>query len=135
MIQRIQSFWLLLASVCAFLTFKFPYYIGTDPKGIASSLNATSSVPLFIATLVVGLIAFFTIFLFKQRVLQLRFCALGILVEAVLMYLYYHEIQTYTAGAPTLWSILHSIILISFILAGRGINKDEKLIKGSSKLR
>ena len=136
MIQRIQSIWLLLASACAFASFKFPYYSGTNVKGLAPyELNATENFLLLITTGIVGILALFTIFLFKNRALQLRLCVSGILLEAILIFLYYREVKTFTEGTYSLTAILHSIIVLAFLLAARAINKDEKLVKDSDRLR
>lgn len=136
MIQRIQSLWLLLASACAFASFKFPYYSGTNAKGFSPyELNATENFLLLLTTAIVGALALFIIFCFKKRTLQLRLCVLGILLEAVLIFLYYREVKSFTQGTYSLTAILHSIIVIAFFLAARAINKDEKLIKDSDRLR
>jgi peptidoglycan/LPS O-acetylase OafA/YrhL len=136
MIQRIQSLWLLLASACAFASFKFPYYSGTNAKGLSPyELNATENFLLLFTTAIVGGLALFTIFLFKKRTLQLRLCVLGILLEAILIFLYYREVKTFTLGTYSLTAILHSIIVLAFVLAARAINKDEKLVKDSDRLR
>ncbi len=136
MIQRIQSLWLLLASACAFASFKFPYYSGTNAKGLSPyELNATENFLLLVTTAIAGGLALFTIFLFKKRTLQLRLCVLGILLEAILIFLYYREVKTFTLGTYSLTAILHSIIVLAFVLAARAINKDEKLVKDSDRLR
>ena len=136
MIQRIQSIWLLLASAAAFATLKFSYYTGTKAGDIASQkLIGTTAFPLMLTTIAVGVLALITIFLFKNRTLQLRLCFLGILLEAVLIFLYYREVQTFTTGTYSLTALLHSIIVIAFVLAARGITKDNKLVKGSDRLR
>ncbi len=136
MIQRIQSVWLLLAAACAFATFKFPYYTGTNVKGLSPyELTASENFLLMLTTAVVGGLAFFLIFLFKKRELQLRLCVLGILLEALLIFLYYREVQTFTKGTYALTAILHSVIVICFFLAARGIHKDQKMVKNSDRLR
>ena len=90
---------------------------------------------LLLATLAVGGLALFTIFLFKKRPLQLRLCVLGIFLEALLIFLYFREVNTFTKGTYSLTAILHGVIVFSFFLAARGIFKDEKLIKDSDRLR
>ncbi len=136
MIQRIQSLWLLLAAACAFAGFKFSYYTGTKAADTTLyQLNATSTLLLMITTIAVGVLALITIFLFKQRTLQLRLCFLGILLEAVLIFLYYRETTTFTQGTYSLTAILHSIIVLAFVLAARSINKDSKMVKDSDRLR
>lgn len=136
MIQRIQSVWLLLAAICVGLTVKLPYYSGTNAKGVASyELNATENFLLFSATIITGLLALLIIFFYKQRPLQLRLCVLGIALEALLIFLYYRQVSTFTLGTYSLWSILHAVSVIMFFLAAKAINKDEKLIKDSDRLR
>lgn len=136
MIQRIQSLWLLLASACAFAGYKFPYYSGTNQKGIAGyQLNATENFLLIAVTGIIGALALLLIFLFKNRTLQLRLCLLGIVLEALLIFLYYREVKTFSTGTLSLTSILQSVIIIAFFLAARAINKDEKMVKESDRLR
>jgi len=98
-------------------------------------LTASESFLLMLTTVVVGGLAFFTIFLFKKRQVQIWLCVLGIVLEAVLIFLYYREVQTFSKGTYSLTAILHSIIVISFFLAARGIVKDQRLVKESDRLR
>ena len=136
MIQRIQSVWLLLAAACAFAGFKFSHYTGTKINDTAHhELNATSTTLLMITTIAVGGLALVTIFLYKKRTLQLRLCVLGILLEAVLIFLYYRETTNFVQGTYSLTAILHSIIVLAFVLAAREINNDSKLLKESDRLR
>jgi len=136
MIQRIQSVWLLLAAACIALTVKLPYYSGTNAKAVASyELKATENFWLFGATIVTGLLALLIIFFYKKRPLQLRLCVLGIALEALLIFLYYREVITFSQGTYSLWAILHGLTVILFFLAARAINKDEKLIRNSDRLR
>ncbi len=136
MIQRIQSLWLLLASACAFAGFKFSYYSGNKLNDtLLHELKASDNFLLMITTIAVGGLALINIFLYKKRTLQLKLCLLGILLEAILIFLYYRETTTFTQGTYSLTAILHSIIVLAFVLAARGINKDSKLVKDSDRLR
>jgi Domain of unknown function (DUF4293) len=136
MIQRIQSIWLLLAAACAFAGFKFSFFTGNKATDtLLYELNATSALLLMITTVAVGGLALIIIFLFKNRKLQLRLCVLGILLEALLIFLYYRETTTFTQGTYSLTAILQGIIIIAFILAAIGINKDSKMVKDSDRLR
>ena len=136
MIQRMQSVWLLLAATCVALTVKLPYYSGTNAKGVASyELNATENFLLFGITIITALLALLIIFFFKKRPLQLRLCVLGIFLEALLIFLYYRQVATFTTGTYSLWAILHGLAVILFFLSARAINKDEQLIKDSDRLR
>lgn len=136
MIQRIQSIWLLLASACAFAGLKFSFYSGNklnDP--LLHQLNAGSTLLLMVTTIAVGGLAFITIFLFKQRSLQRWLCVLGILLQALLIFLYYRQTTTFTQGTYSLTAILQGIVLLALVLAIGGINKDSKIIKESDRLR
>ncbi len=136
MLQRIQTIWLLLASVCAFLTLKLPFYSGTNAKAIASyPLKGTETILLLSITIALGLLSLFTLFLFKNRVLQLRLCILGIIIEAILLFLYFKQVQTFTVGTYSLTVLLHGFIIVFLLLAARAINKDEKMVKSSDRLR
>ena len=137
MIQRIQTIWLLLAAVCVFLTLQFSTYFGTNKDLIPSSfLNGLDTLPLIFATLATGIVALVSIFLYKNRKQQLRFTLLGIVLQLVLMFLYYREIQTYVGkGNFSISAILHAAVLLFFILAAQGIRSDDKLIKDSNRLR
>ena len=136
MIQRIQSIWLLLAAACAFAGFKFSYYSGNKLNDtLLHELKASENFLLMLTTIAVGGLALINIFLFKKRTLQLRLCVLGILLEAVLIFLYYREVTTFSQGTYSLTSILHSVIVLAFVLAARGINKDSKILKESDRLR
>ena len=137
MIQRIQSIWLLLAAVCVFLTLKFSTYVGTNKDLIPSTfLNGIATLPLIFVTLAVGILTVITIFLYKNRKLQLRLTIIAVLVEAGLIFLYYKEIQTFIGkGTFSITAILHVAVIVFLILAARGISSDNKLIKDSNRLR
>jgi peptidoglycan/LPS O-acetylase OafA/YrhL len=136
MLQRIQTIWLLFASVCVFLTLKFSTYSGTTKDLIPSAfLTGTSTIPLIMVTLAVGIVSLITIFLYKNRKLQLRLTLLSILLEALLIFLYYNQIKTFTGGAISITALFHLGVIVFLILAARGISSDEKLIKDSNRLR
>ncbi len=137
MIQRIQSIWLLLASVLAFLTLKFSFYSGTHiTDSLYHQLNGTENLLLMTTTIALGVLTLVTIFLYKTRVIQLRLCIVGILLDVLLVFLYYKTIQAeYTRGDYAISAAAHVLIIISLILAAIGINKDQKIIKDSNRLR
>lgn len=144
MLQRIQTIWLLLAGIAAFLTLKLHFYSGLmtvdgNPAPVYTKLNGLSKpLWLLLLTVAIGLLAFISIGLYKTRVIQLRLCVLGIFLEALLIFAYYQTIKSkFVAGQGeySLTSLLHSLIILFFVLAARNINKDEKLIKESDRLR
>jgi hypothetical protein len=136
MIQRIQSVWLLLAAIAAILMFRLSYYSGTSIKyPVNHELNATENLLLMVLAATVSGLALIIIFLYKKRRLQLRLCVLGILLEALLIFLFTREVQEFATGTYSLTALLHGAVVLFYFLAARGISKDEKLIKESDRLR
>ncbi len=136
MIQRIQSVWFLIASVCAFLTLKLPFYVGTAKDHKTSyQLIGTENIYLMLLTISIGILAFAIIFLFKKRKLQVRLSVLGIMLELLLIFLYYLETRSYVDGTYALSSLLHSCVIFFFFMALRGIGRDINVIKESNRLR
>ena len=138
MLQRIQSIWLFLAAACAFISLKVPFYSGTNKAGLSSyKLMGVENFYLMLLTIAIGVVALIAIFIYSDRKLQLRICILGILLECLLIFLYYKETTRYVAGSGTLslTSIFQFLILVFFFLAARGINNDNKIIKDSNRLR
>jgi len=138
MLQRIQSVWLLLVSIFDAVTFRFPFFRGdwlkdTIPTDI--DLNARTTLWLTVLTVLTGVLAFVTIFLFDNRKLQLKLCYLGIFLTAVLLTMYFIELSNFNSGTVALWCIFYFAMLIFYILAAKGIWKDQKLIKSMDRLR
>ena len=138
MIQRIQSVWLLLASIFDAITFRFPFYIGdwkNDTVQATIDLDAKLTTPLTILTILTGVLAFVTIFLFNNRKLQLRLTYAGMLLSVVLLVLYFLEIGNFYNGDMALWCLFYFAILLFYVLAARGIRNDQKLIRSLDRLR
>lgn len=136
MIQRIQSVWLLVASIIAFLTLKLSFYSGTYlPDNLYHQLNGTENLKLMIPTIGLGVLTLVTIFIFKNRVTQLWFSLAAIMLDLVIIFLYYQTVKDFTRGDYAITAALHIIIILALALAMRGINKDEKLIKESNRFR
>ena len=138
MLQRIQSVWLLLAAVFDAITFRFPFYSGDWIKDnflFVIDLNAKTTIWFSILTVINGIIAFITIFLYGNRRLQLRLVYLGTFLTAVLLTLYFLEIKNFIGGNIAIWVVFYFAILICYIFAANGILKDQKLIKSLDRLR
>ncbi|MEO7463561.1 MAG: DUF4293 family protein, partial [Ferruginibacter sp.] len=118
MLQRIQSIWLFLTAASAFASLKLPFYSGTNLNGIPSyELMGTENFPLMLLTIAIGVLALITIFLYGNRTLQLRLCYLGVLLEAVLIFLYYRETTHFAGGTYALTALLQGLNVLFFILA------------------
>lgn len=134
MLQRIQSIWLLLAAACAFLSFQFPFYTGVSADLIPTAVldGKSSGIPVILTTSAIGIIALVCIFLYKNRKLQLRLTVLCIALEALLIFLYYTQVKTFTTGTYALTALLQGCIVFFLFLAARGISHDEKIVKESN---
>jgi hypothetical protein len=141
MLQRIQSVWLLLAAIAAFLTIKLSFYSGNlvVPGQTASFhyLTATFNIWILIVTIAMVCIAAIDIFLYKNRKLQGRLAILGLLLSLLNIFLYLNAIHQFVEnqGSHTLTAIFVLVIPVLFFLAFRGIYKDQKLVKSLERLR
>jgi hypothetical protein len=137
MLQRIQTVWLALAGIASLLALKLPYYSGTQQADQPyHELNGISGgILILLLTLGIAVIAFVAIGLYKNRTTQLRLCVAGIVLEALLVFLYYRQVSGFVQGTFSLTSILQPVIILLFVMAARGISRDEKLVKESERLR
>ena len=138
MIQRIQSLWLLLSAAFSATTFRFPFYSGDWSKDQVIGtvdLNAQTTIWLTIITVITAAVAFINIFLFDNRKLQLKLTYLGIFLTLLLLVIYFLEVRYFDSGTVAFWIIFYFGILACFILAARGIWKDQKLIKSMDRFR
>ena len=138
MLQRIQSVWLLLAAGFDAITFKVPFYSGDwihDKFLAVVDLNAKTTNWLTILSVITGLVALATIFMFKNRKLQLRLCYLGLFLTLILLTGYFLLLDDFIGGSISIWCVFYFAILACFAFAARGIRKDEKLIRSMDRFR
>ena len=151
MIQRIQTVYLLIQIAVLSILFFVPYseIITTDgihaifmhnkiADGSTLILN-TFPVTILLATMI--LLAFFSIFLFKNRKLQIRFCVYNAVLSVgtlILFVFYIYQIKSnmeVTATSLKVWMAIPIASLFCSIQALRGIRKDEVLVKSYDRLR
>jgi Domain of unknown function (DUF4293) len=139
MIQRIQTVWLFLAAAAAFLTFKLAFFsgniIGDDKIKVFKHLTATSNLIILVLTVILGSLACVAIFLYKNRKLQLRMTFAALILSILIPVLYYLQAQKFAEGTYSITAIVSILIPIFLILASRGINRDQKLVKSLDRLR
>jgi ABC-type Na+ efflux pump permease subunit len=139
MIQRQQTLWLILVVTASILSFLFPFYsgnkIGDSNISTFDELTAGSSFFLLVLTGASVLISGISIFLYSDRKAQLKLMAGGILISIILIILYFVGIKKFQTGNFALTSVFVFFILIGYVMAARGIWKDEKLVKSLDKLR
>lgn len=135
MIQRVQSLWLLAASICGFATLKMPYYVGSIGTAPAEEFSAMSNILLLILTIAAAIVALVNIFLYNNRPLQLKIAFAGMGISLLNLVLYFVYTQKYDTGATALSAVFCYAVPVFFLMAIIGINKDEKLVKSVDRLR
>lgn len=143
MIQRIQTLWLLLASACLFASLKISFYAGNIvPAGELNTvvknftqLNGMYNILTNILTVTIGVLSIVAIFLYGNRKTQIKFILAAMLLELLLLFEYESCIKKFTEGNYTIGSFLQFLVMIFFILALRGIRKDQKIVAESDRLR
>ncbi|RGM44892.1 MULTISPECIES: DUF4293 domain-containing protein [Bacteroides] len=152
MIQRIQSVYLLLVTILLVVAICLPVgqYIGTDgvtthifkPLGVTLA-NGTfqSTWGLFGILLLSAIIAFCTIFLFRNRMLQVRMTIFSSLLLIgyyiaffVFMFMLKNDLDAMNFQLG--WALcLPVICIILNYLAFRAIYRDELMVKAADRLR
>lgn len=129
MIQRIQSIYLIIAGIIATVfsfinDYTFSYLKDDNFLLISSSL----------AILLSAGVAVSTIFLYKNRGLQLKLIWLSLLLAltGLGLYIYLDGLANFYLD----WQFyLIPVVLVLLFLAKKGVQKDEALIKSSYRLR
>lgn len=140
MIQRKQTLWLLVAVICAGLTFKFPFFNGTVINGSTgvegAEITATDNIFLLVLTSATIFIALLTIFLFKNRRLQIQLSFVGLILSIGLIGLYFYYTKNFEPGGRISLTALFTLFtVLGFLMALRGIRNDQKLIRDLNRLR
>ncbi len=136
MIQRIQTLWLLLASICAFASVKLPFYYGSlEVPGPTVTITPYDNFMLLVFVIATALMALVSIFLFSNRSLQIKMCVVGLVLSLANLMHYFLYMKNFKTGGLSLYSILSFLVPVFFILAIRNIYKDQKLLKSLDRLR
>ena len=133
MIQRIQTIWLLLASAAAFSALRFPFYY--TPTPFALEINGSAGYSTLISLAFSACLSFITIFLYGNRMLQLKVVLINFLLSILIGYFVYKIVIANPGGGFTLPSLALFIIPVFQILAMIKIYQDEKLVKSTDRLR
>lgn len=150
MIQRIQTIYLLLATVMLGLQFVIPY--ASAPSDAVAGASATFADGIFnlndrtgllVNSIIAGALALIAVFLFKNRPAQSRITSLGIFAATILSV--YLTVQCYSviAEAGQAAGNIHyqagvgmpAFSVLLMWLANRAIRKDEALVRSSDRLR
>ena len=148
MIQRIQSFYLILSSVFYAILFLSPIYNVLDHSSSfqvylskPNPVGAPSVALLVLSIILTGIIRLISIFLFKNRKLQIRFIQIAVMFSLICiiltgsyLYIYKHTGVEFHIS-PTLWTSIPLITLIFDFLAIKAVKKDQALVDSLNRLR
>lgn len=155
MLQRIQSIYLLLASLAIFALFLFPLvhnvYVNNKPltimvTGIYQDVNGQQThteffIALAVVTGIIAVIPIIIIFLYKNRKQQIALCYSTLLIiighsfwmaQTTKKVMGDVQIDTHNWGIGL---FLSTISLFLIIFAIKAIQRDEKLVKSADRLR
>ncbi|GHE28272.1 DUF4293 domain-containing protein [Sphingobacterium griseoflavum] len=157
MIQRIQTLWLLAATITLLGLFIFPYVSFIDlvglgkqifVTGVYSSVNnemsrESAAIPQALMAALTALFPLVIVFFYKNRKKQLIFIGIEIVLIALLgiwMFVSANSIlgaisQRLQAGNVGVGFFLLPVAVIFLGMAISGIRKDNKLIKSADRLR
>ena len=150
MIQRIQSVYLFLVTIILGCSAFMPLgYFSADggvtksifkPLAVVLEEGSYSTWSLFGLLLISALLAFITIFLYKNRPLQIRISVFNVILMlgyfGALLFFIFKLKSTFEADFFMKWTICLPIIaLILNYLAIRGIGKDEVLVRAADRIR
>jgi hypothetical protein len=143
MIQRIQTVYLLLASIVSgVLIFIFNLWKAIEKNTYALDLLYSKSFLLKlipILFLVSAILAFVAIFLFKNRKLQFVIGRLTILINLILLGLLIYLSLTLPGEAAVsekgIGMFIPILAILLIVLANKAIKKDEDLVKSADRLR
>ena len=144
---------MLVALICAVLTFKFAFYFGNMKVGLngiaplevtawptfgAGSVSAGSGsilITVVTAFIIVGTLV--NIFNFKARKKQFWIAVVLIIASLlnILLYWWKSGVPPFESGSYSIGMLFTLAIPIFLIFAARGIRKDEKLVKSADRLR
>lgn len=145
MIQRIQSLFLFICGLGFFSLMKLPFAESSataSPFFEDSLFNIHDNIILLVLCMAGAVLALINIFLFKNRILQLRIgyiviiCALFLPIAAAwLFFTQSANIAEQVTVSDGVGLYIPAICLIMSILANRFISKDQNLVKSMDRLR
>jgi len=146
MIQRIQTVWLLLATLVGAALFSTDLYSAHVLQNGADTIKTIRVMgdhyPTLILGVVITLLPLLAIFMFKNRKRQRALAAFGIVAIAGFIAMIIMRVGNLNNSVPAptdghyhIWAALPVLMIIFLVLAMRGIRKDEKLVKSLDRLR
>lgn len=143
MIQRKQTIFLALVVILFIVLFFIPVY---EINPVTTITGQAQGRMLFLPWLLIpmafiALLAIITIFMYKNRPIQLRICRSGLLISLltavtaiVFPQFFIHDVPRETIS-PDIGAYLMPVNIVLFALAAYFIKKDEDLVKAADRLR
>lgn len=149
MIQRKQTLYLLFATILIILNFFNPFVSTNDLSFSVFQIKQLDianpiiikSYPIAIYLIFLSLLHLFTILLFKNRIIQMRFTVFCILLSigfyALLFFYHFLANRQLSIALNQYHYSLVSLLLAAIFdyMAFGGIRKDEKIVRDSDRLR
>ena len=154
MIQRVQSIYLFFSMILMVLILFFPIarLIGLENQTFLLNFSGIykinpdgqeliiGAIPLIIILIAIPVISFVTIYLYKNRIFQIRLTIFNILLMLGSIGLMYYYIRNGKGklDAEVYYSFPIALPLVSAILtyrAFRGIKKDEEIVRSYDRIR
>ncbi|MBE6182511.1 MAG: DUF4293 family protein [Rikenellaceae bacterium] len=156
MIQRIQSLYLLAVTILMAITFAAPLLAFGTTEGVSTlytyrlihAAGNSETAPYYLSFLVIiaTILPFITIFGYKKRLIQIRWCVVEMVLLAgtiVMLGLYCYRFYTlFQEASPAIFSASFKLTLCCpavalFLtwLASRAIFRDEMLVRDTERIR
>lgn len=145
MLQRIQSVFLLLAGAGFLSLLRVPFAesnVSASPIFEDLAFTGTDHIILLILAILGAVISLFTIFKYKNRLLQIRLSYIAMILAffmaLVAVWLVYSQASNWSSelkldDGPGVY--IAALVLILLVLANRYISKDEKTVRSMDRLR
>lgn len=131
MIQRIQTLFLLACSALLFTMF-----FGIMATSAQESVKYSQITPLLIMNIVTFSMAFVSIFLYKQRVIQIRVSIFNSIIllafQGWILWIFFNRPDGSAFSVSALFPLVAAILSI---IAMRYIARDEAIVRSTSRLR
>ena len=139
-IQRKQSLFLLLAAILMGLYAFMPLLINARGEVMLGGMTFEGiGGVVFILNCLVALLLLITIFKFKSLRFQKKLCIINILLIiasiATICTVAFMQEDCDLIGSLTYFNVLPVVAIVFLLLAHKGISHDQKLLRGSSRIR
>lgn len=146
MIQRIQTLYLLAIVALGIALIWLPVLELVTPEGQVYELTALGGAPLkglwglTLTTVLIPVMAFVDIFLYKKRLLQARLNIFSVMLcigyyGVLAIYVWLAKMSMTIDWYITIWASFPLICMVLTLMATRRILKDEALVRAADRIR